>query len=152
MFDQAFNDAKRKGYDCIYIFVDIHGTVVKPNYSRDELPTEFYPQAKTALQVLSERDDCKLIMYTCSHPDDLVKYFNHFSKHGIKFDYINENPECVTGAGYGNYDYKPFYNILFDDRAFFTPETDWSILVDTFENVHYKSLKDVLLENKGENK
>lgn len=50
MFDNAFNDAVRKGYDCIYIFVDIHGTVVKPNYSRDELPTEFYPQAKGALQ------------------------------------------------------------------------------------------------------
>lgn len=142
MFDNAFNDAIRKGYDCIYIFVDIHGTVVKPNYSRDELPREFYPRAKEALQMLSSRADCKLIMYTCSHPDDLVKYHNYFSLHGIKFDYINENPEVVTGNGYGNYEYKPFYNVLLDDRAFFDPESDWENLIETFAESEYYSLKD----------
>lgn len=129
MVNQAFKDAIRKGYDCIYVFVDIHGTVVKPNYSTTELPTEFYYNAKGALQALSKRPDVRLIMYTCSHYEDLVKYQNFFSANGIKFDYINENPECVTGTGYGNYDKKPFYNILLDDRAGFEPETDWDELL-----------------------
>ena len=129
--DTAFKDAIRKAYDCIYIFVDLHSTLIVPNYSHTELPKELYPMGLETMQMLSNRKDCKLILYSCSYEKDLLKYFNYFSSLGIKFDYINENPE-VTNSTYGNYSSKPFYNILLDDKAGFNPNTDWDILYHSF--------------------
>jgi len=46
---------------------------------------------------------------------------------GINFDYVNENPEIPTNMeGYGNYDKKPYMNVLFEDKAGFLGEYDWS--------------------------
>jgi hypothetical protein len=84
------------------------------------------------MRYLSGRKDCKLVLYSCSHAKDLVQYYNYFSMLGITFNYINENPEC-TNSAYGNYDNKPFYNLLLDDKAGFNPTTDWTILVDSFK-------------------
>ena len=131
--DTAFKDAIRKKYDCIYIFVDLHSTLVEPNYSHTELPTTLYPEALATMQMLSQRKDCKLILYSCSYAKDLVGYFNYFSTLGIHFNYINENPE-VTNSTYGSYDQKPFYNILLDDKAGFNPYKDWKLISDSFSH------------------
>jgi hypothetical protein len=41
---------------------------------------------------------------------------------GLHLEYVNDNPE-VTTEGYGCYDYKPYMNVLFEDKAGF--DTDW---------------------------
>jgi hypothetical protein len=34
---------------------------------------------------------------------------------GLHLEYVNDNPE-VTTEGYGCYDYKPYMNVLFEDK------------------------------------
>ena len=48
-FNNAIERMKQKGWDRIYILLDLHGTIIKPNSN----PTiyEFYPYAKETLQL-----------------------------------------------------------------------------------------------------
>jgi len=128
-FDTAFKDAERKGWDYIYVFMDLHSTLIKPNYTAGDIPTEFYDGALEGLKLMNDSDDMKLVMYTCSHPHEIQKYVELFEGYDIKFDYINENPEVTTTPqGYGCYDMKPYFNVLFDDKAGFYPEEDWDLV------------------------
>lgn len=123
---QSFIDKERKGFEKLFYFVDLHSTCIKPNYSAKSIPTEFYPMAKEALQLLSNSDEICLIMYTCSQPDEVAQYVEFFKENGIVFEYVNENPEVTTEkGGYGNYDTKPYINVLMDDKAGFDGEEDW---------------------------
>src|ERR1051326_6465738 len=114
--ENAFALAKKKKWTKTYWAVDIHGTVLLPNLKTGILPDEFYPHAKETLQVLSEREDVKLILFTCSHPQELKQYVEFFRTHGIHFDYANENPEVET-ADYGCFDSKIYFNVLLEDKA-----------------------------------
>jgi len=121
-----FKLKEERNWDKTYWFFDLHGTVLKPNYLYGNIPTEFYPYAKETLQLLSKLDDICLIIYTCSHPHEIVEYVKLFKENDINFQYINENPEVETQAeGYGCYDKKPYMNVLFEDKAGFDPETEW---------------------------
>jgi len=123
---KSFDHAKAKNWDCTFWAIDIHDTIVKANYKRGQIPTEFYPHAKYVLKKLSERSDVKLILFTCSHQVEIDQYLKLFEENGIHFDYINENPEVKTDTdGYGNYDKKMYMNVLLDDKAGFDPEKDW---------------------------
>jgi len=125
-FETAFSDAERKGWDYIYVFVDLHSTVIKPNYTAGNIPSEFYIGALEALKMMSDTDDMKLVMYTCSHPHEIEKYIKLFEEHNIIFNYVNENPEVTTTPqGYGCYDMKPYFNVMLEDKAGFYPEEDW---------------------------
>ena len=123
-----YNCLKRKGWDKTYWWVDVHGTIFIPNYDKDVTTSEYYPLAKETLQFLSGLDSICLIMWTCSHPDEYKKYIEIFKKDNINFQYINENPEVTTedGLGYGCYDQKPYMNVVFEDKAGFTPNENWS--------------------------
>ena len=132
---QSYIDKKRKGFDKLYYFVDLHSTCIKPNYSAESIPTEFYPMAKEALALISEREDICLIMYTCSHPNEVQQYLTFFNDNGINFEYVNENPEVKTNiGGYGNYDTKPYFNVIMDDKAGFDGETDWEKVYTFFKH------------------
>ena len=123
--ERAFEKAKRENWDKTYWAFDIHETMVIPNWSTEELPTSFYPEAKEVLQAISKRKDICMILYTCSHPHEIEKYREFFEEHQIHFDYANENPE-VESRGYGCYDHKPYFNVLFEDKAGFDPQSDWT--------------------------
>ncbi len=126
---RAFEKARKKKWDRIYIFVDVHETIVVPNYNVDKIPTEFYPKAKETLQFLSNRQDIVLAMYTCSWPQEIAEYRQFFRKNGIEFSYANKNPEVKTiPKKYGYYIDKPYADVLLDDKAGFDWETDWSIV------------------------
>ena len=125
--DNAFRKAHKKGWDCIYLLVDVHETIVVPNYSKEEIPKEFYPLAKEVLQKLSQRKDIVMILYTCSWPREIEQYLSFFKDNGIVFKYANKNPD-VESAGYGYYEDKPYADILFDDKAGFDPFFDWAIV------------------------
>lgn len=129
----SFAEATRKGWFHTFWAVDIHGTIIKPNYKAGDIPKEFYPHAKESLKLISERSDVKLILYTCSHPWEIEQYLEMFEKEGIHFDYVNENPEVITDLqGYGNYDKKMYFNVLFEDKAGFDPE-EWKNVQEFLE-------------------
>jgi hypothetical protein len=122
----AYKTKEERNWPKIYVFVDIHGTILKPNYLRGSIPTEFYPYAKETLQLMSEKDDIVLCLYTCSFMDEINEYLELFKSLDINFVYVNENPEVKTQiGGYGCYDKKPYMNVLFEDKSGFDPETEW---------------------------
>jgi hypothetical protein len=121
-----FDYKEKRGWDKTYWFFDIHGTILKPNYQYGNIPKEFYPHAKEAMQFISKLDDVCMVLYTCSHPHEIEQYLEFFKDNGIHFQYVNENPEVATDLnGYGCYDKKPYINVLFEDKAGFNPETEW---------------------------
>lgn len=121
-----YNDKEKRGWNKGYFFVDIHGTILKPNYTAGKTPTEAYPYAIETLQFLSSLPDIDMVLYTCSHPHEIDEYIELFKKSNIKFKFINENPEVATQiGGYGCYDKKPYMNVLFEDKAGFDPEVEW---------------------------
>lgn len=131
--ENCIKSAKRKNWNNIYIAVDIHDTIVKGNYKTDELPTEFLPMAKKTLQMLSARKDITLLLYTCSHPAEIEKYFAFFKENDINFKYCNENPDVPDNA-LGCYTKKLYFNILLDDKGAFNGHTEWPIIYNFFKN------------------
>jgi hypothetical protein len=115
-----------RNWDRTFWAFDIHGTILKPNYTYGSTPDEFYPMAKETLQLISKLSDVVMFLYTCSHPHEVDEYIALFESNDIHFKYVNENPEVLTQTnGYGNYDKKPYMNVLFEDKAGFDPMTDW---------------------------
>ncbi len=115
---------EKRNWEKTYWAVDIHGTMILPNYQAGNIPKQFYPFAKEALQEISKQKDICLILYTCSHPHEIVEYLAYFNSLDIHFQYVNKNPEAEN-TDYGNYTDKLYFNVLFEDKAGFNPETDW---------------------------
>lgn len=117
----------KRNWDKTYWAFDIHGTILIPNYSYGNTPKEFYPMAKETLQFISKLPDVCMILYTCSHPHEIAEYVKLFEENDIDFKFVNENPEVPTDInGYGCYDKKLYMNVLFEDKAGFEPEKEWS--------------------------
>jgi len=122
--ENCLRNASVKAWEKTYWAIDIHGTLLQPTYQSGVISTVFYPYAKEVMQLLTKRNDIVLILYTCSYPHEIVEYIKHFEAHGIRFHYINENPEVCAGA-YGHYENKIYFNVLFEDKAGFDPLIDW---------------------------
>ena len=131
-FKNAITKKKQRGWDRIYVFVDIHETVLKPTWDKENLPNEFYRNSLLALKILSDRSDIRLVMYTSSTPKDIDYYVRILKSHGIHMDFINKNPEVVTN-GYGDYSDKPYMNVILDDKAGFLPRKDWTKILRYLE-------------------
>ncbi len=131
---------KHPSWGFTYWAFDLHSTIIVPNYDNVNIPKEFYPHAKEVLQMLSKRDDMVLIMYTCSHPHEIEQYLELFEENGIHFKYVNENPEVLTDHnGYGYYEKKFYFNVLFEDKAGFDAENDW---YDVMKEMKYQEILD----------
>ena len=50
-FETAFNRMAEKGWDKIYVIVDIHDTILRACYEQEET-YDYLPQAREALQLL----------------------------------------------------------------------------------------------------
>ena len=94
---RAYDYAAKKGWDRIYICIDIHDTMIKANYKHGQIPTEFYPHAIEVLQHLTERPDVKLILYTCSHPHEIEEYTVLFKSHVLLDDKAGFQPHDWLG-------------------------------------------------------
>lgn len=122
-FKNALKKKNERGWEKIYVFVDIHETILKPTYKiRGE--KEFYRHAKEALQLMSDSDNVSLGLYTCSYPDEIQEYLEFFKENNIIFEHVNENLE-VDNDAYGYFEDKPYFNVLLDDKAGFDAEEDW---------------------------
>lgn len=121
---------EKRGWDKVYFYFDIHETVLYPDYNnKDSL--KFYEHAKDVLQYLSKRKEIIIALYTCSYPKEIEKYIEFFNKEGIRFEYVNKNPD-VKNTNYGFYEDKPYFNVLFEDKAGFDAENDWLLIKQYF--------------------
>lgn len=118
-------------WDRLFLMFDLHGTIIKPNRIVGSTDIQYYPFAKETLQLISNRDELDLNIYTCSHEYEVKEYQKKFKNDGIFFKYVNENPDVETN-GYGNYDKKPYMNILFEDKAGWDPHK-WKYIYDYFK-------------------
>ena len=135
-FDNAYERAKAKNWDYIYILVDMHGTIFTPSYLKEE-NYKYYPYAKEVLQLLSLYTDTKLILWTSTRPIDTIEYQKVFMNDDIYFDYLNENPEVErqpTDPESLDLNQKFYFNIGIDDKFGFEPETDWKLIYDYLNN------------------
>lgn len=132
----TFSKKAEKKWDTLYWAVDIHDTCIKANYKAGDIPTEFFPNAKEALTKIGNREDCCLILFTCSHPHEIEKYLDYFKSHGIKFKHVNKNPEAENTA-FGFFEHKFYTNFILDDKAGFDPKQDWPMIINALEEVEY---------------
>ncbi len=132
--ENCLRAAKERGWTKTYWAFDIHGTLLKSNFRRDDISTEFYPGAIEVMQLLSKQKDIVKILYTCSYPHEIDQYLELFKKHDIHFDYVNQNPEVADG-GYGYYQNKFYFNVLMDDKAGFDGETDWLVIKKIIQEI-----------------
>ena len=136
IFDKAFAAYKERGWEHIYVAIDVHNTLVWPTYDED-LELQFYPGALQALRLMKEEfgDTFKFIMWTSTTPEYIEKYKEYFAKYGLYFDYVNENPEVVAdnqSAVTADFSRKFYFNIGLDDKFGFDPIEDWLNILDYF--------------------
>jgi len=136
--EKMFKHAEQKQWYQTYHSFDIHGVISKPDY-RKSYEINYYPYAKETLQYLTKnRPDMVLFLFTSSYQDEIDKYLELFEKDGIKFAYVNENPEISdTKGAFGCYDKKPYFNSYWEDKSGFRPEYDWEPLLKYFKKNKY---------------
>jgi hypothetical protein len=131
-FENSFKIMKERGWNEFYVFIDIHSTILYPDYGG--LAKVYYPYAKEVLHKLSNDKRIKLGLYTCSHPHEIEDYKIFFNNDNIKFEMVNKNPEVHNTRG-GYFQDKPYMNVLLDDKSGFVGEFDWYI-IDWVLNKH----------------
>lgn len=121
----------KQGWDTIYYVVDVHGVILKPDYTKRA--DEFYPLAQEVLAMLSKRDEIVLIMWTCSKEEHRKEYLDFFAGHDIVFKYCNENPEIPEVTTWGDYRTKMYANVGLDDKFGFDPSIHWKEIKDYYD-------------------
>lgn len=127
--DRTYKYAIHKKWDTLYWAIDLHGTILYANYKDDSIERQFYPLAKETLQLLTERTDTRLIMFTSTTKDKIQEYTKMFNDNNIFFDYVNCNPE-VEATKYASFKDKFYFNVMLEDKAGFEPEEDWADIYD----------------------
>jgi hypothetical protein len=128
---KEYKRKEAKGWDKVYLFLDLHETVIYPDYNNKE-PIKFYEHAKECLQFLSTIKEIELGFYTCSYPEEIEKYKKYFEEIDIKIIHINKN-EDVSDTRYGYYKDKPYFSLVFENKAGFNAENDWLPVFNWFK-------------------
>jgi len=129
MFLHSFS---KEWYETYWV-IDMHRTLIKPTYDLNDKSLHYYPFVLETMQILTDRDDIKTIMWTSSYPQEIKEYIKELYDVGIVFDNINENPDISSNNGnFGYYEKKFYFNVLIDDKAAFDPETDWEPIYNLF--------------------
>ena len=125
-FETAFKRMKEKGWDKIYILVDIHDTVFEPTYSKDEY-YRWFPYAQEALHLMSINPRISLILWSSSYTDAIEKYIDTFEKSKIHFDMVNINKETEDNE-LSCFAQKTYFNVGIDDKFGFDARVDWEMI------------------------
>lgn len=123
----TFEQKVKRGWDTIYILIDVHGVLIPGSYHLKNDFTVYCPEELEVLEWFTNREDIKIILWTSSYASEVTDIMNWFGDKGIFFDYVNENPEC-RHTQYADFSRKPYFNILFDDKAGFEPGSDWKAI------------------------
>ena len=121
-FEAAFYRAKENNWDYIVVLVDIHDTIFKATYSKEE-NYEYIGKAKDALQVMSARKDIKIILWSSTFSK--IQYILQLDKDNIIVDAFNRNIDGIENTGIACFDEKPYFNVGIDNAFGFEPERDW---------------------------
>lgn len=121
-FEAAFYRAKENNWDYIVVLVDIHDTIFKATYSKEE-NYEYIGKAKDALQVMSARKDIKIILWSSTFSK--VQYILKLDKDNIIVDAFNRNIDGIENTEIACFDEKPYFNVGIDNAFGFDPERDW---------------------------
>ena len=124
-FEAAFYRAKKNDWDYIVVLVDIHDTIFKGTYSKEE-NYEYLGKAKEALQLMTRMPNIKMILWSSSYPEKLRDYRMHMIWDDIEFDAINENIEGIENTKLACFDKKLYFNVGIDNAFGFDPERDWN--------------------------
>ena len=125
-FERAFLRMHERGWEKIYILVDIHDTIFEASYHNEET-YKWFPYAKETLALLSQRKDISLILWTSSYPDAIKKYLEVFKENGIFFSMINLNSETEE-TDLSDFSEKTYFNVGLDDKFGFDATKDWKEL------------------------
>ena len=125
-FETAFKRMKEKGWDKIYILVDIHDTVFEATYSKDEY-YRWFPYAKEALHLMSINPRISLILWSSSYTDAIEKYIDTFEKSKIHLDMVNVNKETEDNE-LSCFAQKTYFNVGIDDKFGFDARVDWEMI------------------------
>jgi hypothetical protein len=122
--EQTFKLKAERSWDTLYVAVDLHGTLIKPTYDNNIV---FYPDAIEVIKWFNSRSDFKIILWTASYESEILHFLAEAKKWGVRIDFVNENP-LEANSRKGCFDDKFYFNILLDDKAGFTGETDWTLI------------------------
>ena len=140
---RAFRNADirkdEKNWDTLYILLDIHATVMIPNW--EGVSKEFYPHCLDTLREISKDPTYKIIMWTCSKEDDRNHYKELLEAEGIPIYSINRNPDTEGVLNWGDYSDKLYCNILLDDKAGFDAYTEWEQILDYLKPSLFRKIK-----------
>lgn len=131
-FKNANERKHQRNWDTLYILLDIHSTVMVPNW--DGVSKDFYPLAIETLQEISKDKTYKIIMWTCSKKEDRDHYKQLLEDRGISIYAVNENPDTEGVLNWGDYSQKLYCNVLLDDKAGFDPYTEWAEVLNYLKN------------------
>ena len=153
IFEAALAKQQKRKFPVVYVAIDVHGTIMRPDKAttitpdglypetewqqRIEKKDKFYPNALSCLNKLSNLPNFKLILWTSTKALDDV--FAEFGSKSIHIYAINSNPD-FEGNSYADFSKKFCFDILLDDKAGFDPMTDWAELEKWLETVYIKSV------------
>ena len=72
-FDIAFKKKDERGWEKIYVVVDMHDTIIKADYNNTSFT--FFPYAQETLSLMSKRDDIVLILWSSTHDKQMLDYY-----------------------------------------------------------------------------
>ena len=135
ILDESFKRKMQKGWDKIYVLIDIHNTIFKSTYKTFNLydQEEFFPFAKEALQEMTKRNDICLILWSSSYDYALEKYCKIFLENYISFYFINCNP-LEKSNELSDFSRKFYFNVGIDDKFGFDANNDWLSIYNYFKH------------------
>lgn len=143
LFDEAWKKKEERGWQHVYIMVDLHGVVLKPNYHASNDLKFAHADAASVLSYLSKQKDVILILWTSSHESEIQNVLKWLRLWGIHFKFVNENP-LERDTEYASFAKKPYFSIVLDDKAGFDSDHDWSELLSLFYKREMDKLKEQL--------
>ena len=114
--------------------IDLHDVIIPASYKRTNQGRQFAFGAREVLQWLTNREDMCLILYTCSHDSYVDEVLTWMQVNGIRFDYVNENPE-VGSDDLRNIGGKFYFDVLLEDKAGFDLNYDWGNIKGALEEI-----------------
>jgi hypothetical protein len=131
---KVFADKIKRGWSKIYIAIDLHDTIIEGKYNLNNDGANFFPNSIEVLRDLSNRSDICLILWTSSHIGPIRDILTIMEAQDVKFNYINENPECPN-TELCDFNGKFYFNLVLDDKAGWDGSTDWFLFEETLREI-----------------
>lgn len=143
LFDEAWKKKEERGWQQVYIMVDLHGVVLRSNYHASNDLKFTHLNTLSVLSYLSHQKDVTLILWTSSHESEIKKVIEWLGLYGIHIKYVNENP-LEKDTEYASFAKKPYFSIVLDDKAGFDPDHDWTELLQWCSDREIEKLKGLI--------